>query len=156
MPRKTEHPAFAAMLAESARTGMPQAFKRDLTFHDSRWLAARAPALPFLWSLRTDGTHVLGLEAAQKGPPAAWSGPEMVASVAHGWPESQFYLWDGVALQPIGQGEAARAAVLAFLERERERADENAARYCQGNPSTPHEWRKGRCCFCDFLQPQES
>lgn len=155
MPRKTApapHPAYALMLAESAATGLPRSFQRDLTEHDRLWLEARDPKLSFLWALRPDGTHTVGLE------PDRGTGRASVVKIfdllARGWEDCRFYLWNGVSLQGFATTEAARAGMLDLIEREAEHAREIAARFCQSNPSTPHEWRNGKCDFCEVSQPK--
>lgn len=152
MPRKAPavHPAYAAMLAESKRTGLPHTFVSDLTVHDRAWVEARDPALPFLWALRPDGTHTFGLEGLDKnGVRGSFSALRILDTLARDFEGSRFYLWNGVSLQGFESVSAARAGMLDLIEREAERAADLAARYCQSNPSTPHEWRGSKCCFCD-------
>lgn len=153
MPAKKAmpHPAFALMTAESARTGLPRAFERDLTEHDRAWLARRDPKLSFLWALRPDGTHTVGLEPDndRRGENTA---PQIFESLAR-WEGVRFYIWNGLSLQGFESTEAARAGMLDLIEREAEHARDLAARFCQSNPSTPHEWRGARCTFCDSPKP---
>lgn len=161
MPRasKLPHPAFALMLAESKSTGLPKNFTRDLTVHDHAWIEARDPKLPFLWCLRDDGTHTVALEPRAGRETGPNSAPQIFESLARGWPGASFYIWDGVALHGISAGsnpiENARQALAIFLEGERERAAELAAKFCQSNPATPHEWRGAKCTFCDAPKHRE-
>lgn len=147
MPRKpSEHPAYAAMLAQSAAHKLPHRFMTDLTVHDSKRLEVSPREQPFVWALYRNGTHMA----------------EPAYAVKHKWtvrfePDdwARFYLWDGVALQDLGtDGVQAQGKIARFVEREAERAAELAARYCQSNPRTPHEWRNGRCSFCEVSQPK--
>jgi hypothetical protein len=48
---------YSLLEAESERTGMPEAYKTDLTEHDRRRLAENNPP-EFVWITRTHGTHL--------------------------------------------------------------------------------------------------
>ena len=157
MPRTPRpHPAFAAMLAESQRTGMPHAFTRDLTVHDHAWIEKRDPKLPFLWCLRIDGTHTVALEPVKRPEHGRDSAPAIFDSLVRGWPGARFYIWNGVSLQSFKSTEAARAGMLDLIEREAQAARELAAKFCQSNPATPHEWRGAKCTFCEVPKPRET
>lgn len=154
MPRPPRLSPYGAMLAESTRTGMPRTFQNDLTVHDRAWVEARDPALPFLWALRPDGTHVVGLEPA--GPRVARenTAPAIFDALARDFEGSRFYIWDGVSLHAYASTEAARAAMRDLIEREAEAARDLAAKFCGSNPATPHDFSRGaRCCFCEAPKP---
>lgn len=148
-----EHPAYALMLAESERTGLPRAFKTDLTEHDRAWLNQRDPKLSFLWSLRSDGTHVVGLEPLSSEREN--TAPKIFESLVRGFEGIRFYIWNGVTLQSYASTEAARAGMLDLIEREAEHARDLAARFCASDPKTPHVWQGTKCGFCDFPKPRE-
>lgn len=95
------------LVAESERTGLPLAYRRDLDYHDLRAIESR-PGEPFLWSLYDSGTH---LYFVRPDGPRSYATREMPKIIAETWPEARFYLFDGTALLPCRGAAHARERV---------------------------------------------
>lgn len=57
---------YQQMLRESRQSGLPQAFKTDLTKHDRAWLYSHPAPPPFGWLLYSSGTHLVILDATSR------------------------------------------------------------------------------------------
>ena len=54
-----ETPAHRALVAAAGALGLPTHYRRDLTLWDRLACAAHPAAEPFLWFIRSHGTHIL-------------------------------------------------------------------------------------------------
>lgn len=86
--------AYEALVAESARTGLPEAFQADLTEHDRRRLEGAEAPEQFAWVLRKSGT--LLLDASM--PAAARDAYAEHLTRSGRCEGDRFYFWDGVSL----------------------------------------------------------
>jgi hypothetical protein len=57
----------ALLIAEGARTNLPECYKRDLEVHDLAQLTERE-SQNFIWVLRTCGTHIFELDNFKNAP----------------------------------------------------------------------------------------
>lgn len=102
---RTWMPHYAALLAESERTGWPLAFRNDLLVHDLAFCQATSEGNPFLWVLRDSGTHVILPSAADDTfARQGWLIPSQLERAFGG---CRFYAWDGRALIPLAGPDAA-------------------------------------------------
>ena len=99
--------AYAAIVSESERTGLPTAYRRDLDYHDLRAIESR-PGEPFLWALYESGTH---LYFVRPDCARSYATREMPKIISQTWPDALFYLWDGTALLPCRNAEEARERI---------------------------------------------
>ena len=95
------------LMAESERTGMPTAYRRDLEYHDFRAIELR-PGEPFLWSLFDGGTY---LHFVRPDGPRSYATRERPQAIAETWPGALFYVFDGTALLPCRDAAHARELV---------------------------------------------
>lgn len=54
---KRRHPAYAMLLREAKRLGLPKHYKDDLLVHDRRFLGENDHKTCFAWGIRECGTH---------------------------------------------------------------------------------------------------
>lgn len=86
---------YAAIRTEAQRIRWPKKFRRDLTFHDRRFLKDLPESEPFVWILREHGTHLVC--------PLRWKAKHSLAELlvvlntlrTEFSDEKRAYLWDG-------------------------------------------------------------
>lgn len=81
------HPALVEMFTECLHYSIPRAYHKDFIWHDLAALRQHKPSDPFLWILRTNGTHI-HFEAVH---------PQLGTMFAHET-HRLFYVWDGKRL----------------------------------------------------------
>ena len=124
--------AYASMLAESKRLGLPEAYKDDLHIHDRDILRNHLPD-EFGWILRRCGTWLLI-------PPQEPESFAIAAARQYGPNSSEaphFYWWDGQKLEEITQGELIER-LLADWQAEYDRV------YTQLSQDLINSWRAER------------
>ena len=102
--------AYAAILAEARRLGIPKFFKTDLSAHDRRDIAAKPPGMPFIWAVYLEGTHIVWPDVVRDprdrrnnlNSPAS-----IVRCLADTFAGAKFYAWDGLALSAMDVDGAA-------------------------------------------------
>lgn len=87
------YPHYAAIRDEATLLGLPTSFRRDLTLHDRRELAARDSREPFVWALSESGTQIVWPVRCGLG----W--PDPIASLERCFRGVRLYTWNGRVLR---------------------------------------------------------
>lgn len=97
---------YRALRAESDRVGWPVMFGEDVTYHDRNALEARDPSLPFIWTLRPSGSHILLTEDRGAREPLRDFLSVVRAIVRQTEPGERCYWWDGRTLSLVSPQDA--------------------------------------------------
>jgi len=95
MNKRSNHPAYAAMLAASKATGLPRSFETDLTKHDRAALTHWLPTEPFAWALYDAGTHLVWSRQRHQ---SKLTSAELCQSVDEIFSGCRWFWWDGRSL----------------------------------------------------------
>lgn len=99
---------FLAMLDAAEARGWPEAFERDLLFHDLGACRRLDQCEPFCWVLRQTGTHIIYPETQASRWPSG---------IARAFSEDccEFFWWDGRELTHLRDADHASERLLAAL-----------------------------------------
>lgn len=113
--------AYAALLAESERTGLPREYRTDLTrcdfavLHSEGWNPGRC----FLWFLRSHGTHLLSVDPERVDLSSGNNPVDLLRAFCRiGHDEAHYYHWDGERLRELPYERAEAIAADAMREAE--------------------------------------
>jgi hypothetical protein len=95
--RCTPAPHYEALLAEAARVGWPQEYRRDVLVHDRNHCARLDPATPFVWVLRTMGSHLFPI-GVRDGVGHGAAHFAVSCPETFGTERCRVYTWDGSRL----------------------------------------------------------